>query len=216
LNGKSNTGKINTGKINTAKPTSPEDRPLDRELDEMDQSFNQLKRDFEIYFAGATKLPPLNQRDKLERSVRRMSANPNMNQATRFRYNTLAARFNTYLDLWNKQLKLKEEGKSPLRAGVFGGPTQKLGEEAYRTEPIAPAAAEPKPAQAGPFQKIYNDYLSKRLETGEQNPRVSLESFEKTLAKQREAILQKHQCKDVEFYVSVEQGRAKLKARPIR
>ncbi|HET6268184.1 MAG TPA: MXAN_5187 C-terminal domain-containing protein [Acidobacteriota bacterium] len=209
-------GKSNRDKIATSKPVTADTRPLDKELDDLERSINQLKREMEIYLAGATKLPPLGARDKLERTVRKLSGDPNMSQATRFRYNTLAGRFNTYLDLWNKQLKLKEEGKSPIRSGVFGGPTQKLGEEAYRTEPIPSKAAEPKPAAASPFQKVYNDYLSKRLETGEQNPRVSLESFEKTLAKQREAILQKHQCKDVEFYVSVEEGRTKLKAKPVR
>src|SRR5262249_7406984 len=91
----------------------PENKDFERELTRIDQDLGQIKRDFEVYFAGASKKPPLDALKKLEQSVKRAGVVQGLSYAQRFRYNTLTAKFNSYRDLWDKQLRLKEEGRLP-------------------------------------------------------------------------------------------------------
>src|SRR6188474_1241263 len=84
---------------------------LDNELDELERAIAQLKRDFEMYFCGVVKQPPIDSRTKLDKIIRKQGQNTSFSYAQRFRFTTLSARFNTYQDLWSKQLKAKEEGK---------------------------------------------------------------------------------------------------------
>ena len=86
---------------------------VDRELGELETALNLLKRDYEVYFSGGAKLPPLNSHRKLEREIRKYGNLTSLSYAQRFRYNNISARFNSYVDLWNKQMRNKEEGRTP-------------------------------------------------------------------------------------------------------
>jgi len=186
-----------------------ENKDLERELEQLDLALTTLKRDFEIYFAGGLKLPPLEAQRKIERAIRKYSAMTNLNYAQRFRYNNLSARFNSYADLWNKQMRIKEEGRTPSGAVI--------------QIPVAAPAKEKKSgkrasgdSEAATYQKLFNEYLQSREKTGEIASGVSFEKFSQQLVKQKETIVGRYQCKDVEFYVAVEQGKTKLNAKPLK
>jgi len=182
-----------------------ENKGLEKDLENLDQALTLLKRDYEIYFSGGMKLPPLEAHRKLEREIRKISRLTNLNYAQRFRYNNLSARFNSYVDLWNKQMRYKEEGRTPSGA-VIQLPEQ----EKRRARPKSVDS------QAKDYQKLFNDYLQCREKTGEANSALSFEKFAERISKQKQAILSKYDCKDVEFIVVVEQGKTKLKAKPVK
>ena len=188
-------------------PESPKDskakdaKQIEKELDELDSALIVLKRDYEAFFSGGTKQLPLDAQRRIERTIKRYSVMTELTYAQRFRYNSLVARFNSYLDLWNKQMRMREEGRSA--SGSIPVPAENKQK----------AAAQP---QDQKLESLFQEYLQKRAETGEGAPKVNFEGFCQALEKQREAIVQKFQCKDVQFYVKVEEGHAKLKARPVR
>jgi hypothetical protein len=188
-----------------------ENKDLERELEQLDLALSILKRDFEIYFAGGIKLPPLEAQRRIERAIRKYSNITNLNYAQRFRYNNLSARFNSYADLWNKQMKYKEEGRTPsgavIQVQVQAPPPPKEKKQARRASGDSETAK---------YQKLFNEYLQSREKTGETASGVSFDKFSQQLAKQKETIVGRYQCKDVEFYVAVEQGKTKLKAKPIK
>lgn len=188
---------------------------VEQELERLEKSIVLLKRNFEIYFAGASKTPPTDERDKLDKTIKKMVTLQGMSYAQRFKYNSIVARFNSYLDLWNKQLRLKEEGRSPSRVTGLNTEARRAMELAAQ-KPEAKGGDGNKDASGDAFAKIYTQYLHAREEHGEGSSNMTFDGFVKVVAKQREAIIQKFHCKDVEFYVSVEQGHAKLKARPIK
>lgn len=45
---------------------------------------------------------------------------------------------------------------------------------------------------------------------------MNYDGFAQLLSKQREALMSKFNCKDVKFYVTVEDGKTKLKAKPVK
>jgi len=182
-----------------------EDKTLERELEELDLALTLLKRDYEIYFAGGLKLPPLEAQRKIEREIRKYSRLTNLNYAQRFRYNNLSARFNSYVDLWTKQMRNKEEGRTP------SGIVIQLPDKEKK-----PARHKSVDIEANQYKKLFNDYLQSRKKTGESEAGVSFERFSEQLTKQKSAIVSRFDCKDVEFHVSVEEGKTKLKAKPIK
>ncbi|HET8933666.1 MAG TPA: MXAN_5187 family protein [Polyangiales bacterium] len=70
--------------------------------------------------------------------------------------------------------------------------------------------------QANHFREVYQQYLSVRKDCGEAVDGLSYEKFELTLTKTRDQVLQKHPAKDVRFTVYVKEGKAALKAAPVK
>ncbi len=176
---------------------------LDSELDETERAIAQLKRDFEMYFCGVVKQPPLDSRTKLEKIIRKQGQNTSFSYAQRFRFTTLSARFNTYQDLWSKQLKAKEEGKfaagnSPLSPSKEAPITKKIRRTVDKTE------------------NLFSQYAQLRQKNGEAPPNMDVQKFSKLIDSQRDALIKKYRCKDVEFYISVEEGKTRLKAKPLK
>ena len=181
-------------------------KQIERELDDLDMALTLLKRDYEIYFSGGSKLPPLPAHRKLENQIRKYSGMSSLNYAQRFRYNNINARFNTFVDLWNKQMRYKEEGRTPS-GGVVQVPVPEK-QHRQRKSGID--------AEAKRYQTLFNEYLKTREKLGEATSGVTFDKFATQLSKQRQSILDRYQCKDVEFYVAVEQGKTKLKAKPLK
>jgi hypothetical protein len=82
---------------------------VDQELTRLEEDIRRLKIDFDIYFNGATKRPPLATRARLESTMKRIADNRALTFAQRFYFNTLTARFTSYRELWRRNLKAKGE-----------------------------------------------------------------------------------------------------------
>lgn len=176
---------------------------LDNELDETERAISQLKRDFEMYFSGVAKQPPIDARAKLDKVIRKQGQNTSFSYAQRFRFTTLAARFNTYQDLWSKQLKAKEEGKfsagnSPVPPSREAPITTRMRKTVNKTE------------------NLFKEYAQFRQKNGEAAPNMDIQKFSKLIDSQRDALIKKYRCKDVEFYIAVEEGKTRLKAKPLK
>ena len=80
---------------------------VDKQLTRMEDDIRKLKVDFDIYFNGGTKRPPLEARARLDALIKRLSDNRNLTYAQRYLLNTLVARFVSYRELWRRSLKAK-------------------------------------------------------------------------------------------------------------
>ena len=80
---------------------------IDAQLSRMEDDSRKLKIDFEIFFNGATKRPPLEARARLEAYIKRLSDNRSLTFAQRYYFNTLVARFTSYRELWRRTLRAK-------------------------------------------------------------------------------------------------------------
>lgn len=81
----------------------------DQEIARLEEDIRKLKIDFDIYFNGATKRPPLEAKARLESAMKRITDNRNLTYAQRYHFNTLMARFTSYRELWRRNLKKKGE-----------------------------------------------------------------------------------------------------------
>jgi hypothetical protein len=76
----------------------------------------------------------------------------------------------------------------------------------------AAAGADP----SAEWQKVYEEFIRTKRECGEPTDGLTFEKFQQTLKKNRDALMQRHGCKRVKFSVYVKEGRASLKATPVR
>jgi hypothetical protein len=86
-----------------------ESAETDLQLSRLAEDIRRLKIEFDIYFNGAAKRPPLESRARLESVIKRMADNRGLTYAQRYHLNTLVARFTAYREMWRRTLKTKGE-----------------------------------------------------------------------------------------------------------
>lgn len=82
---------------------------IDQELSRIDDAIRKLKIDFDIYFNGAVKRPPLEARARLDSQLKRIADNRALTFAQRYYLNTLVSRFTSYRELWRRTMKARGE-----------------------------------------------------------------------------------------------------------
>jgi hypothetical protein len=70
--------------------------------------------------------------------------------------------------------------------------------------------------EATEWKRVFDEFVKLKQECGEPIDGISFEKFKNTLRKNRDQLLQRHGCKSVKFSVYVKQGKAALKANPVR
>ncbi len=82
---------------------------IDQQLKRLEDDIRKLKIDFDIYFNGATKRPPLEARARMDSNIKRIADDRNLTFAQRYYFNTLVSRFTSYRELWRRTLKARGE-----------------------------------------------------------------------------------------------------------
>ncbi|HSN92278.1 MAG TPA: MXAN_5187 C-terminal domain-containing protein [Anaeromyxobacteraceae bacterium] len=88
---------------------------------------------------------------------------------------------------------------------------------APRAPAPAPRATAPPPrGEEAEWEEVFQDFLRVRAECGEPAEGLTYEKFRVKLERNKEQLVQKYGCRTVRFQVYVKEGRAALKATPVR
>jgi hypothetical protein len=170
------------------------------DMAKLQRTFRLLEREYEQWFSGALPKPPHETQKVCEEIVRRYNISPPRNLSEQSLFSMLQARFNTYMEMWNRRTRLKEEGRLP---GVR-----------ETTKRSAPKPAPPAAAPADPFREVFDSFVAAKQKAGEATTKLNYESFRKTLEKQADQIRAAKGFKDVDFGVTVKDGKVSVVARP--
>jgi hypothetical protein len=173
-------------------------------LDQLGRDIQQLRVDFERFFSGALPFPPDELRARVQAQIRNLRNTNLTAPVDSFRLGDFEARFNSYNELFNRRLRDREEGRQP----------------GLRHAPAAPAPRRYDPAQGIVFGERIDPQAAEALYQGlaavpGDAPRFDLDSFQTYLARQVSAIREKTGCTQVQFRLAAEDGKVKLKARPV-
>jgi hypothetical protein len=173
-------------------------------LDHLNRDLQQLRVDFERFFNGSLLAPPDELRGRVQAQLRNLRGVNMTSAVDSFRLGDLEARFNSYNELFNRRLRDREEGRLP---GV-------------RHAPPPPAARRFDPIQGILFGERIDPDGAEALYQGLAAapggaPGFDLDSFQTYLSRQVAAIRDKTGCAEVQFRLSPEDGKLKLKARPV-
>jgi len=111
----------------------------------------------------------------------------------------------------------------PSGRGVTPPPLPASAIFAPQPPPAAPAPAAASPAAHGPqdeeaahFQQVFEEYIALRAKCGESTTSVPAEKFFAKLRSNRDQLVAKYGCRSARFSVYVKDGKAAIKASPVR
>ena len=189
---------------------------VDRDLERLAAELRRLEAEYNMYFAGRMPRPPIESRRRVEGMIRRLDNLAIANYADRFRFSTLQARFVKFVELWDRGLRSREEG----RPGPFAAPpSSRAAAPAAPAAPIAPTeqvlhvAAFSDPAREPvKLRTLYDRLVEARSKVGEQT--VPFDRFVFTVAEQVRD-LKEQGVAEVAFRVEMKDGKVSLTAKGV-
>lgn len=203
---------------------------LRQDLERIEDGIRKLKVQYELYFVGAEKLPPTRMHEEVDKLVKKYASMSLQRPADRFYFNNVQSRYNAYSELWNKQLRMKEEGRLPSgRPAVRSVPVDG-GAAARSARPAAGGARSGGPPQSTEdavrinlefpedisLLRLYERFAAARAHAGQGEAVPAFEPFRDQVRAQLEALRKKGVRGQVEFRISVQDSKVSLKARPVR
>ena len=188
-----------------------EAQDLERELQVLEVELRKLEGEYNMYFSGRSPRPPWETRSRVEQIVKRLDRSYIQNYAHRFRFSTLQGRFSAFVDLWDRGLRAREEG----RPGPFARkPTQEKKAPPKAPDRILFVASFSDPMkEMDKLHDLYDTLRDARQELGEEN--VPFHKFTE-LVKSQVAKLKKDGAPEVAFRVAVKDGKLNFTAKGLK
>jgi hypothetical protein len=185
---------------------------FDRELAALETELKRLEAEYNMFFAGRLPKPPWETRGRVDAMVKRIDRMHIPNYGDRFRFTTLQTRYSKFIDLWDRGLRAREEG----RAGPFAQPR--------------PVTTEPKPKrpedrvlhvtsfsdpvrEADKLRDLYDHLAEARREAGEES--IPYHKFAELIKTQVSQLKQKG-TGEVAFRVAVKDGKVAFTAKGLK
>jgi hypothetical protein len=181
---------------------------MDRELQQLEAELKRLEAEYNMYFAGRLPRPPWETRKQVEAIVKRLDRTHISNYGDRFRFTTLQARFTRNLDLWDRGLRAKEEGRPGPFAFGKGPPPAR--EEKTRKEQVFTASFSDPVHEVDKLRDLYDSLADARRAVGQDN--VPFHKFAELVKQQVQQLKQKGNS-EVAFRVSVKDGKVAFTAK---
>jgi hypothetical protein len=184
---------------------------MDRELQVLEAELKRLEAEYNMYFGGRLPRPPWETRKAVEAIVRRLDRAHISNYGDRFRFSSLQTRFTKFIELWDRGLRAKEEG----RPGPFGRGKPKEPEEAKRPakerERVMHTTSFSDPSrEAAKLRELYDSLAEARREAGQES--IPFNKFAELVQKQVTQLKQKGNA-EVAFRVALKDGKVAFTAK---
>ena len=177
----------------------------------LEAELKRLEAEYNMFFAGRLPRPPWETRSRVDAMVKRLDRQHIGNYGDRFRFTTLQTRYARFVDLWDRGLRAREEG----RAGPFP--------QAQKPASQAPARPEDRIVRVTTFQDpmremdklhdLYDSLAEARRQTGQDA--IPFHKFAE-LIKTQVSELKAKGNDEVAFRVSMKKGKVAFTARAMK
>jgi hypothetical protein len=174
---------------------------FEEDMMRLKQKMKQLETEYEQWFSGALPKPPWETQKAVENIVRFYSRNPPPSLAEQSVFQMHQAKYNVYSEMWNRRIRLKEEGRLPT------------GKEERVRRDVPPSAEEGKARERDSFQDVFDSYVAAKQKTGQSAGKLSYDNFKRQLQARAQQLRVERGYKDVDFGVSIKDGKVSLVAR---
>lgn len=181
---------------------------IDRELGVLEAELKRLEAEYNMFFAGRLPRPPWETRTRVSALMKQIDRAPLSNYAHRYRFSTLQSRFSTFVELWDRGLRAREEGR--------GGP---FGQRASEAAPVPPDRTLHVATLADPeherekLKELYDRMVEARRAVGQDS--IPYQKFA-TLVNAQVSALRQQGNDEVAFRVAVKDGKVAFTARPMK
>lgn len=194
-----------------AKPNAAADNQptVDEQLTRLEEDMRRLKIEYDIYFNGASKRPPYDTKSRVETMIKRLGDDRTLNFAQRYRFNSLAARYNSFRELWRRTIQAREEGRDAAAAARV---------TAHSTEQKSPKdranfSCSDAHGDVETVREIYAALIEAKRKCGEPTDDLSFPRFHHLIATKTDNLKEHLGCERVRFSIDVENGHVNFKAK---
>jgi hypothetical protein len=190
----------------------PEETTIQRDLQVLASDLKQLEAEYNMFFAGRRPRPPWETRGRVEAMIKRWDRGIIETSADRFQFQTLQSRFASFVDLWDRALRAREEG----RPGPFAPPPPK--ESARKkteteTKIVCVTSFRDPMREMDKLHTLYDSLMDARRESGEEV--VPFHRFA-ALVKDQVTKLREAGTPEVAFRVAVKEGKVNFTVRGLK
>ncbi len=199
---------------------------IDEELSLLEDSVRKLKIEYDVYFGGGSKKPPIETEYRVNAFIKKYGDSQKLSFAQRFKYNSTVQRYALYNGLWQQKLRIKEEGYRRPADAALGIAGMRATEEREASESLTGGKHPSAPpevfvanffnveAEAEQVTSLYNAIMDAKKKTGEWAPGGDVATFKNFVKKKTEQIQREFQCLEVEYSVKTEDNQVRLKVKP--
>jgi len=185
----------------------PELTELQKDLQALAAGLKQLEAEYTMFFAGRLPRPPWETRHRVQALVKKLDRGYIERAADRFQFETLQRRFQTFVDLWDRGLKAREEG----RAGPFGLPPPKAPPRETRDQEVVHVTTFQDPMrEPDKLHSLYDSLMDARRKAGDEV--VPFHRFA-ALVRDQVAKVREDGADEVAFRVTMSEGKVNLTVR---
>jgi hypothetical protein len=188
------------------KPGTFETVSIEDRLARLEEDIRRLKVEYDVYFNGGSKRPPYDTKLRVESHLKRWGDDRSLTFAQRFHYNALAARYNSFREIWRRTLKSREEG----RDAVTVGRATRQAETPFKPATFACADVR---HDVQTVKGLYDALMEAKRSCGEPAHDLSFARFHRLIMERTEAMKEKIGTDRVLFSVDVEAGHVSFKAK---
>jgi hypothetical protein len=190
-----------------------ESADIERELQSLEVELRKLEAEYNMYFAGRLPRPPWESRKRVENAVKRIDRLYISNYGHRFKFNTLQSRFSSFVDLWDRGLRSREEG----RAGPFAPPrpvSTETSKDAPANDGVVNVTTFKDPTkEIDKLQELHTSLTEARRKAGQDA--IPFQKFA-DLVKTQVASMKQKGTGEVAFRVAVKDGKVTFTARGLK
>jgi hypothetical protein len=184
---------------------------IERDLLRLEAELKRLEAEYNMFFAGRAAKPPWETRSRVDALVKQYDRAHIRSYGDRFRFTTLQARYATFVDLWDRGLRAREEG----RPGPF---SRKVADkdipEKVRDVRILHVASFSEPLrEIEKLTELYESLSEARHEVGQEQ--VPFHKFAELVNVQVKK-LRESGSPEVAFRVAVKDGKVNFTARALK
>ena len=81
---------------------------------------------------------------------------------------------------------------------------------------VAPLPADEAFDEVEDWRRVYEEFVAVKRQCGEPTAPLTFEKFKGTLQRNKDALVARHNCARVKFTVYIKEGKAALKASPVK
>jgi hypothetical protein len=189
----------------------PEPSQTERDLQRLEAELKRLEAEYNMFFAGRLPRPPWETRTRVQAIVKQLDRAHIRNTGDRFRFETLQSRYSTFIDLWDRGLRAREEGRS----GPFAQkPAEATPERKKRDAETLHVASFRDPVhEIDKLTELYESLTEARRSIGEES--VPFHKFA-DLVKKQVKKLKESGSPEVAFRVAVKDGKVNFTAKAVK
>ena len=182
---------------------------FEKQLQYLEAQLKLLETEYNQYFAGRLARPPWETRTRVETLVKQIDRRPIQNTGERFRFQTIQSRFRTLIDLWDRGLRAREEG----RAGPFAQKRSGQSDAKHGAKVMHVASFRDPAKEMDSLHQLYDSLVEARHAVGEEA--VPFNKFAE-LVKAQVTKLKAHGNEEVAFRVAVKDGKVAFTAKGLK